>query len=520
MSGVCPELIQIERSFGPSGYLNRSALTYTRLCNNTRPPRCQDMRPLDDAIHITFANGERAEARGIGSVQLGGLTGAAFDHITLKDVLYVPEASVNLVSVPLAVRRGIVFDFAEEGCSVSKGGQLVTVAPPSGGVYVIGPSPGVAAALSAKATPQLWHQRYGHRGYDNMAKLQTEQLVDGIEPSANNGKVIVAGDVAFNETKGGAQPPKAASVAPKDHVRVAVDSDSSGSSGEDNGAAAGGDSDDNASDNGADNVGPAHRCPTRERNPPRNWGAGQQALQVTAAGGGDPTTMAEALASDDAQHWQAMDVEAGGVFVIVYVDDMLIAADSMKAVDAFKETITAAFNAHDLGEAAHFLGMAITRDRRARTIKLDQKTMAARLVSKYGLDDGKPRGVPLSKSIELSRDTGEPLDKDVYPYTHLVGSMLYMSVCTRPDVAQAVGALSKIMAAPTTTHWQAATGVLRYLAGSKGFGITYGASAETIVARKDVKIAYVQTNDMLADILTKPVEKAKLDLCNSGIGMG
>ena len=40
-----------------------------------------DMRPLDDDIHITFANGERAEARGIGSVQLGGLTGAAFDYI-------------------------------------------------------------------------------------------------------------------------------------------------------------------------------------------------------------------------------------------------------------------------------------------------------------------------------------------------------------------------------------------------------------------------------------------------------
>ena len=48
---------------------------------------------------------------------------------------------------------------------MSKGSQLVTVAPPSGGVYVIAPSPGVAAALSAKATPQLWHRRYGHMGY-------------------------------------------------------------------------------------------------------------------------------------------------------------------------------------------------------------------------------------------------------------------------------------------------------------------------------------------------------------------
>ncbi len=77
------------------------------------------------------------------------------------------------MSVPVAVRRGIVFDFAKEGCRVSKDSQLVTVAPPCGGVYVIGPSPGVAAALSVKATPQLWHRRYGHMGYDNMAKLQT-----------------------------------------------------------------------------------------------------------------------------------------------------------------------------------------------------------------------------------------------------------------------------------------------------------------------------------------------------------
>jgi len=330
-----------------------------------------DMRPLDCATYVTFANGGRAEARGIGSVQLGGLTGEAFDYITLNDVLYVPVASVNLLSIPLAVRRGIVFDFAEEGCRVSKGSQLITVAPLSGGVYSIAPSPGIAAALSAKATPQLWHRRRGHMHYDNMAKLQANQLVNDIDFNA-------AGDVALDDTKGGAQRPGAASVAPKEHVSVAVDSDGSRSSGEDNGAAADGDSNDK-----------------------------QQALQTTATDGGETTTIAKALASDDAQHGQ------------------------------------------------------------------------------HGLD-GKPRGIPLSKCIELSRDTGEALDKDVYTYANLVGSMVYMMVCTRPDNAQAVGALSKFMAAPTTTHWQAATGVLRYLAYK----------------------------------LAKPVEKTELDLCSRGIGMG
>ena len=54
---------------------------------------------------------------------------------------------------------------------------------------------------------------------------------------------------------------------------------------------------------------------------------------------------------------------------------------------------------------------------------------------------------------------------------------------------------------------------------SKHIDVVYHFARER-VARKDVKIAYVKTNDMLADMLTKPVEKAKLDLCKQGIGMG
>ena len=54
---------------------------------------------------------------------------------------------------------------------------------------------------------------------------------------------------------------------------------------------------------------------------------------------------------------------------------------------------------------------------------------------------------------------------------------------------------------------------------SKHIDVLYHFARER-VARKDVKIAYVKTNDMLADMLTKPVDKAKLDLCKRGIGMG
>ena len=51
---------------------------------------------------------------------------------------------------------------------------------------------------------------------------------------------------------------------------------------------------------------------------------------------------------------------------------------------------------------------------------------------------------------------------------------MYLAVCTRPDIAQAVGALARYMTSPTTIHWAAAIGVLRYLAGTKDYGICFG----------------------------------------------
>jgi hypothetical protein len=136
------------------------------------------------------------------------------------------------------------------------------------------------------------------------------------------------------------------------------------------------------------------------------------------------------------------------------------------------------FETRNLGEAKIFLGMSITRDRANRTLKLAQERMTTQLIAKYGLDDAKSKTIPLSPSIKLTKDEGSPLDKADHDYGNLIGSLLYLSVCTRPDIAQVVGALSKYMDAPTTVHWNAATGVLRYLAGTKGYGINFGGNSE------------------------------------------
>ena len=162
------------------------------------------------------------------------------------------------------------------------------------------------------------------------------------------------------------------------------------------------------------------------------------------------------------------------IHLLVYVDDILIAAQSLSSVEWAKSKVMTAFEARDLGEAQTYLGMLIERDRTRQSLKLSQQRMTTQLLSKYQMQDAKPKSVPLTASTKLTKDEGEPLDKHKYGYSQLIGSLMYLAVCTRPDIAQAVGALARYMTTPTTIHWAAALGVLRYLAGTRGQGICFG----------------------------------------------
>ena len=163
------------------------------------------------------------------------------------------------------------------------------------------------------------------------------------------------------------------------------------------------------------------------------------------------------------------------VYILVYVDDIMVVAKRIADVTGIKSQLLDIFDGRDLGAATTYLGISINRDRASRTIKLSHKLMTTELVASNGLEEGNPRTLPLSTSVNLTATDGEPLEP-AYLYRQLVGSLMHLSVTIRPDIAYAVGALARFMAAPTTAHWQAAKGVLRYLAGTPDYGISFGKS--------------------------------------------
>ncbi|PSC69623.1 Gag-Pol poly, partial [Micractinium conductrix] len=180
-------------------------------------------------------------------------------------------------------------------------------------------------------------------------------------------------------------------------------------------------------------------------------------------------------------------------YLLTYVDDILIVTPKTTSSAAIKQKLMAAFEARDLGNATFFLGMDLIRDRTAKTIKLAQSRNIKDLLSKYGMDDAKTASTPANASIKLTKQ-GTPLDTQTHSYSALVGSLMYLSICTRPDIAQAVGALARHMANPTTDHWTAAKTVLRYLTGTPDIGITFGAGSpglQPTVAASTTEAEYI-----------------------------
>jgi len=152
--------------------------------------------------------------------------------------------------------------------------------------------------------------------------------------------------------------------------------------------------------------------------------------------------------------------------------------------------------------------MEIQRDRAQHTLHLSQKKYATGLVSKFGLSDAKSQSVPLSPSVKQSRASGVPLTNE--PYAELVGGLMYLATCTRPDIALSVGTLARYMSNPMSDHWKAAKSVLRYVASTVDLGIRFSRGSSTSV------VAYCDA-DYAGDPDTRKSTSGNVFLMHGGV---
>jgi hypothetical protein len=166
------------------------------------------------------------------------------------------------------------------------------------------------------------------------------------------------------------------------------------------------------------------------------------------------------------------------IYVVLYVDDMLLVGNNMDVIKEVKSQLSSKFDMKDLGVANFILGMEIKRDRANMKLWLNQRKYVEMILQRFNMHGSKSVKVPIPIGVNLSanqcpKTQEEEEDMSHVLYASAVGSLMYAMVCTRPDIAHAVGVLSRYMSKPGKEHWTTVKRVFRYLRGTTSYGLCY-----------------------------------------------
>jgi hypothetical protein len=135
----------------------------------------------------------------------------------------------------------------------------------------------------------------------------------------------------------------------------------------------------------------------------------------------------------------------------------------------------------DLGEASYILSMDIYRDRSRRMIGLTQGTYIEEVLKMFSMENSKRGlitmryGVSLSK--KMSSETLEERERmSKIPYASAIGSIMYVMLCTKPDVAHSLSVTSKYQSDSSEDHWNVVENIFKYLRRTKDIFLNFGGS--------------------------------------------
>ncbi|CAI7877540.1 unnamed protein product [Closterium sp. NIES-54] len=160
-------------------------------------------------------------------------------------------------------------------------------------------------------------------------------------------------------------------------------------------------------------------------------------------------------------------------FVLVYVDDLVFATPDRRALSYVKEELQRRHTCTDLGELQRYLGLQITRDRAARTITLTKSHMVEQILMPFCFSV-QPTTLAVDHGL-TAPPSDEPFESSG-PYPELVGCLIYLMTCTRPDLDYPLSVLAHFVAPRRhrPSHWYAAKRVAKYVASTSGMGLAFG----------------------------------------------
>ncbi|KAM2527672.1 hypothetical protein TB1_024900 [Malus domestica] len=171
------------------------------------------------------------------------------------------------------------------------------------------------------------------------------------------------------------------------------------------------------------------------------------------------------------------------VFLVLYVDDILLFGNDTAVLSSVKVWLSKTFHMKDLGDASYVLGIKLYRDRSRKLIGLSQSMYIDKVLSRFQMEQSKKGFLPVGHGIHLSKSMEPKTPEEIrqmscVPYASAIGSLMYAMICTRPDIAYAVSITSRYQSNPGSEHWGAVKTVLKYLRRTKDMFLVYGGASE------------------------------------------
>ncbi|KAG5881167.1 hypothetical protein JTB14_035674 [Gonioctena quinquepunctata] len=147
------------------------------------------------------------------------------------------------------------------------------------------------------------------------------------------------------------------------------------------------------------------------------------------------------------------------MIIAMWVDDFSVFYNNKKDINIVGNELNEYSKMKNLGTLPHCIGMKIEENRSKELSKVSQKTFFEDTSTKFGMEDTETVSIPMEPNSKLVFEGEICTNK---PHQQLIGCIMWLVVCTRPDIAFATYFLSQFNNAHTTEHWLSAKRVLRY----------------------------------------------------------
>ncbi|RKF64974.1 Retrovirus-related Pol polyprotein from transposon TNT 1-94 [Golovinomyces cichoracearum] len=160
------------------------------------------------------------------------------------------------------------------------------------------------------------------------------------------------------------------------------------------------------------------------------------------------------------------------IIIVCHVDDLITTGPDENQIDQVMGRLSKKIKLETIGQVKQFLGMQIIPDYDHQSLKINQTKYTRSMLTRFEKENVRPVSSPVELGVNLLPSTEQASHSETHRYQQQVGSLIYLAINTRPDIAFAVNRCARYMSNPNESHYRALERIWKYLKQYPDLGLT------------------------------------------------